>query len=126
MVAALILILKTSTKSELADVYDELRSDDSDADDNIYERQAKKLQKKAMANLKATPEYEDGAYVGYIAMLAVKDSYRGQGIGSNLELTNADNEYKTAQTNYLNTLYKSILSKIDLLKATGTLYNTKL
>ena len=29
-------------------------------------------------------EYEDGAYVGYIAMLAVKDSYRGQGIGSNL------------------------------------------
>ncbi len=49
-----------------------------------------------------------------------------EGIGSNLELTNADNEYKTAQTNYLNTLYKSILSKIDLLKATGTLYNTKL
>ena len=47
------------TKSELADVYDELRSDDSDADDNIYERQAKKLQKKAMANLKATPEYEE-------------------------------------------------------------------
>ena len=49
-----------------------------------------------------------------------------EGIGSNLELTNADNEYKTAQTNYLITLYKSILSKIDLLKATGTLYNTKL
>ena len=50
-----------------------------------------------------------------------------EGIGSNLELTNADNEYKTAQTNYLNTLYKSIfIQKIDLLKATGTLYNTKL
>ena len=48
-----------------------------------------------------------------------------EGIGSNLELTNADNEYKAAQTNYLATLYKSILSKIDLLKATGTLYNTK-
>ena len=49
-----------------------------------------------------------------------------EGIGSNLELTNADNEYKIAQTNYLNSLYKSILSKIDFLKATGNLYNKKL
>ena len=29
-------------------------------------------------------EFEDNAYVGYIAMLAVKESYRGKGIGSNL------------------------------------------
>ena len=45
-----------------------------------------------------------------------------EGMGSNLELTNADNEYKAAQTNYLSTLYKSILSKIDLLKALSLIH----
>ena len=48
-----------------------------------------------------------------------------QGVGSNLELTNADNEFKTAQSNYLAALYQSILSKIDLLKATGILQASK-
>ena len=48
-----------------------------------------------------------------------------QGVGSNLELTNADNELKTAQSNYLAALYQSILSKIDLLKATGILQTSK-
>lgn len=45
-----------------------------------------------------------------------------EGIGANLEVIEADNDYKQAQTNYLNALYEAITSQIELKKALGTLY----
>ena len=47
-----------TTKSEFNIVYEELKSDDSDASDETSERIAKKLRKKVMTSLKATPDYE--------------------------------------------------------------------
>ncbi|HXA02393.1 MAG TPA: TolC family protein [Cytophagaceae bacterium] len=44
------------------------------------------------------------------------------GIGSNLEVVNAEASQKEAQTNYFSALYDAIVAKIDLQKASGTLY----
>jgi outer membrane protein TolC len=42
-----------------------------------------------------------------------------QGVGSNLEVTTAQQDLKTAQTNYLNSLYDLIVAKIELQMASG-------
>ncbi|MCR9251050.1 MAG: TolC family protein [bacterium] len=44
-----------------------------------------------------------------------------EGVGSNLEVIEADTEYKNSQTNYYNALYDAIISKIELQKALGIL-----
>ncbi len=44
-----------------------------------------------------------------------------QGLGSNLEIYNAQTELKVAQTNYYSSLYDAISAKIDWLKAAGKL-----
>lgn len=46
-----------------------------------------------------------------------------EGVGSSLEVTNADADYKEAQTNYYNSLYDALVAKVELQKAYGTLYN---
>jgi len=43
------------------------------------------------------------------------------GVGSNIEVIDADAAYKQAQTNYYNALYEALISKIDLQKAYGIL-----
>lgn len=44
-----------------------------------------------------------------------------QGLGSTLEITSAQNDLNTAQSNYILSMYDAINAKIDFLKATGTL-----
>ena len=44
-----------------------------------------------------------------------------QGLGSNIEITNAQAELTTAQNNYYGALYDAIIARIDYLKATGKL-----
>lgn len=44
-----------------------------------------------------------------------------QGVGSNLEIVNAEAGLKEAQTNYYNAVYDMLVSKIDYQKATGSL-----
>jgi outer membrane protein len=44
------------------------------------------------------------------------------GSGSNLEVTDAENSFKQAQTNYFHAVYSVLLAKIDYQKSTGTLY----
>ena len=51
-----------------------------------------------------------------------KEKYK-EGVGSNLEVTNAEKDYKEAETNYLNALYNAIIAKVDLDKALGKLQN---
>ncbi len=47
-----------------------------------------------------------------------------EGLGSNLEVIEADTSLKEAQTNYYNALYDAIIAKIDLLKALGRLHKS--
>lgn len=41
------------------------------------------------------------------------------GVGSNLEVINAQTALKEAQTNYFNALYDAVIAKIDYDKASG-------
>ncbi|MFN8415155.1 MAG: TolC family protein [Cytophagaceae bacterium] len=45
------------------------------------------------------------------------------GVGSNLEVIDAENTFKEAQTNYFNNIYNALVALIDYQIATGTLYN---
>ena len=49
------------------------------------------------------------------------EKYR-EGVGSNLEVINAEQDYKEAETNFLEALYNSILSKINLDIALGIIH----
>jgi outer membrane protein TolC len=42
-----------------------------------------------------------------------------QGLGSNIEITNAQTEFKNAQTNFFNAMYTAIIAKVDFLNAVG-------
>ncbi len=44
-----------------------------------------------------------------------------QGVGSNIEVINAETSYKEAQTNYYGALYDTLIARVDLDKATGKL-----
>lgn len=46
-----------------------------------------------------------------------------EGVGTNLEVVDAENSFKTAQTNYYDAVYNALVSLIDYQKATGTLYS---
>ena len=43
------------------------------------------------------------------------------GTGSNMEITGAQTDLVTAQTNYIGALYGAIIARVDYLKATGKL-----
>ena len=49
-----------------------------------------------------------------------------EGLGSSLEIINADADYKEAQTNYYSALYDALVAKVELQKAYGTLYKWKM
>jgi len=63
-----------------------------------------------MENMKLAEEVYNTAKIKY-----------QEGLGSNLEVIEADNAYVLAQTNYYNALYDALLSKIELEKALGVL-----
>ncbi|WP_119843487.1 TolC family protein [Reichenbachiella sp. MSK19-1] len=44
-----------------------------------------------------------------------------EGVGSNIEVIDADREYKEAQTNFYNAVYEALISKVELQKAYGVL-----
>ena len=44
-----------------------------------------------------------------------------QGVGSNIEVINADADYKEAQTNFFTALFSALISKVDYDKARGKL-----
>jgi outer membrane protein TolC len=45
-----------------------------------------------------------------------------QGVGSNLEVLNAESSIKESQANYFTALYNALIAKVELEKANGTLY----
>ena len=47
-----------------------------------------------------------------------------EGVGSNLEVTEAQNALQSAETNYYNALYSALIARVDLKKALGTLVET--
>lgn len=54
-------------------------------------------------------------------ILRVSTAKLKEGVGSNIEITNAQTELKTSQTNYLNAIYDLLNAQIELKKALGNL-----
>ena len=54
-------------------------------------------------------------------ILQISTAKLKEGVGSNLEITNAQQEVKTSQTNYLNAIYDLLNAQIELKKAYGKL-----
>lgn len=48
-----------------------------------------------------------------------------EGVGSNIEVINAESSLKEAQTNYFAALYDLMIAKVDLMKARGELYSAQ-
>ena len=48
-----------------------------------------------------------------------------EGVGSNIEVINAESSMKEAQTNYFAALYDLLIAKVDLQKARGELYTAQ-
>ena len=44
-----------------------------------------------------------------------------EGVGTNLEIIDADNAFKQAQSNYLSALYDALIAHVDFQKALGIL-----
>lgn len=80
-------------------------------------KQARILMKSALTTMDAQKRNIDLAQQVYNT---TKLKYE-QGLGSNLEISTAQTELITAQNNYYSALYDAIISKIDFLKASGTL-----
>ncbi|PIQ48825.1 MAG: hypothetical protein COW03_07910 [Cytophagales bacterium CG12_big_fil_rev_8_21_14_0_65_40_12] len=51
-----------------------------------------------------------------------REKYKA-GVGSNIEVINAEKDYKEAEINYLTALYNAIIAKVDLDKSLGKLKN---
>ncbi|TRX49191.1 TolC family protein [Fulvivirga sp. M361] len=79
--------------------------------------QSKTNLKNALDNMAAQKENTDLAEEIYNI---TRIKYQ-EGVGANLEVIEADADYKEAQTNYYNSLYDALVAKIDLDKAYGRL-----
>lgn len=71
----------------------------------------------ALAKLKSQQENMEISEEVY---LVTKEKYQN-GLGSNLEVINADADFKEAQTNYFVALYSALLAKVDYKKSIGKL-----
>lgn len=80
-------------------------------------QQSKTNMTNAMDNMRAQKENMELAEEIYNV---TKIKYQ-EGVGSNLEVVEADADYKEAQTNYYNALYEALVAKVELEKAYGKL-----
>jgi len=73
-------------------------------------------------NLKVLRSQEKNMKLAEDVYNTAKIKYQ-EGVGSSLEVIDADNAFKEAQTNYFNSLYDALIAKVDLEKALGLLDN---
>ncbi len=71
-------------------------------------------------NIRAVESQEQNMKLAEQVYETTKKKYE-QGVGSNLEVMNAESDLKQAQTNYFSALYDAIIAKIDYQKALGKL-----
>ena len=71
-------------------------------------------------NLERLAVQEDNLELAQEVVEVTRAKYTA-GVGSNLELIDAEQSYKVAEVNYLTALYDAIVAKIDLDKALGKL-----
>jgi len=70
--------------------------------------------------LKILASQQDNQNLASNVARVTKTKYE-QGVGSSLEVTDAENSLRTAQTNYYSALFDAMVAKVDLDKAYGRL-----
>ncbi len=85
---------------------------------DLEQEQAKRDFANSLENLRAQEENMELALEVYET---TNIKYQ-EGIGSNLEVVDAETSYKDAQSNYFNALYDVLIAKVDMEKALGILY----
>jgi outer membrane protein TolC len=88
---------------------------------DVQIQQAKTTLKKSVDNMIAQRENMELAENVY---RVAKIKYEA-GVGSNIEVINADTSFKEAQTNYHGSVYNALVAKVDLEKAYGKLLDNK-
>ncbi len=83
--------------------------------------QAKQAELSMRNNLFATQNQKRNMELATEVRKVSKIKYE-QGIGSNLEVVNAETSFTEASTNYYNALYDLVIAQVDYQKAVGTLY----
>ena len=74
-----------------------------------------------LANAQASLEIQKRNQTLATEVLRVTKLKFKQGVGSNIEITNAEAAAKDAETNYYNALYEALIAKVELDKALGKL-----
>jgi outer membrane protein len=83
--------------------------------------QAKQAEVSMRNNLLATQSQKRNMELATEIRKVSKIKYE-QGVGSNLEIVNAETSYTEASTNYYNALYDLVIAQVDYQKSVGTLY----
>jgi outer membrane protein TolC len=88
--------------------------------ENTINLEVKEKRTNVQANLDQLENQQENMQLAEEVFNTTRIKYQ-EGVGSNLEVIEADNALVQAQTNYYNALYDALISKIDLEKALGVL-----
>ncbi len=86
--------------------------------ENSIKMEVEQNRKTLMNNLDQLNSQEENMQLAESVYKQSKVKYQ-EGVGSNLEIIDADNAYKQAQNNYFSALYDALISHVDYQKALG-------
>lgn len=93
--------------------------------ENSFGMEAKNAKSQLSNAYTSLEAYEQNVQLAKKVFNVSQEKYK-EGVGSSLEVNNADNQLKQAQTNYLNGLFDYLTSKVDYQKAMGGFSQYKL
>jgi outer membrane protein len=86
--------------------------------ENSIKLEVEQYRKSLMNNLDQLSSQQDNLHLAESVYNQSKIKYQ-EGVGTNIEVIDADNAYKQAQSNYFNALYDALISHVDYQKALG-------
>lgn len=88
--------------------------------ENSIQMEVNQMRKTMIMNLDLLRNQEENKQLAESVYNQTKIKYQ-EGVGTNLEVIDADNAFKQAQSNYLNALYDALIAHVDYQKALGIL-----
>jgi outer membrane protein TolC len=88
--------------------------------ENSIKMEVEQYRKTLMNNLDLLRSQEENVHLAESVYNQSKIKYQ-EGVGTNLEVIEADNAFKQAQSNYFNALYEALISHVDYQKSLGIL-----
>lgn len=88
--------------------------------ENSIQMEVNQMRKTLVMNLDLLNSQEENKQLAESVYNQTKIKYQ-EGVGTNLEVIDADNAFKQSQSNYLNALYDALIAHVDYQKALGIL-----